>query len=461
VNAPRGNKVYVSEELLSCLGLRPGEKIVIGLGSGNFTAQVAQLAGKGCTIAIGQGNDPKATKIAWGKANVYLSPNGQLRIGPLVGFFLGRLKEQLQDELTYYRAIMNKARELGILAFIFAPDGIDWQQGLTYGYRSTGSKEEKWEPILLPLPDVIKSRFALLAEDEQQEAYARLLRLATNSKGRITICDYQGQGNRVELYQHLAGCHDLEAVLPAIRFPVSADNVAELLQDYSSVVLKPVNGSRGNCLLSVRDDGKYHCQYDLERLFALKERLINQSALAGFLAEVTGDTPYLAQAGVAGITKNGMPVTFSVYLHKDEKGQWQVAAALSMTVFPEAQAGAQMYGWGMDRADKLLVQLFPDRHELLLAKLKNAALDVARHLDAKPNHIYGELGLDLVLDKEDRVYVADITTEPLLLPLIQLGEVEKIAELILRYSFYAAKMPMESGVKAELASFQVLPEETE
>jgi len=184
---------------------------------------------------------------------------------------------------------------------------------------------------------------------------------------------------------------------------------------YSTVFLKPVRGSLGKGIIRIsRAEGdKYLAQY--ATVSGTKKQLFpNLAKLYASLSGKMKTVKYQIQQGLHLITIHGRPVDFRALVQKNETGKWSMTSIVART------AGSQHFVSNLARGGTLSTvkeavlksNLSGTSSSEAPARLQRAALEIAKGIDAYIPAHFGELGIDLALDANGRVWLLEVNSKP-------------------------------------------------
>jgi hypothetical protein len=200
--------------------------------------------------------------------------------------------------------------------------------------------------------------------------------------------------------------------LPETHLFTGFEQVERLLSKYGHLYMKPINGSLGSSIYQIRysfENNEYYCRYRDEsgnklRKYRSLEYLINH-----LLADYDLET-FIVQQGISLMRMNGNSVDFRIHTNKDRRGQWQVTAIAAKI----AGQGSMTTHINNGGDIKTIDEIFPDAAERnqVTAKLVEAALLLSRCIDEKIEGYIGEIGFDVGIDKDGRVWLFEANSKP-------------------------------------------------
>ncbi|OQP06912.1 glutathione synthetase [Geobacillus sp. 46C-IIa] len=343
-------------------------------------------------------------------ANVHVFLTAEaVHVGPLVGIltagFTKSLHRPVGNRSFFFAKLLAQEKQVGGFAFLFGTSHIDWENGMVNGYFYT---ERGWERHAVPLPTVIYNRLPnrRIENDETFQTITETLQTAYG------IPVFNGHFfNKWEIYRRLASHPEAQPYLPATAAHITWQTVDQFLARYTEAYVKPADGSlgRGICHL-VKKNNVYECRFRDEQGETKTALFPTAMALWHHLLANAPLHRYVIQQAVPLMTVNGRPTDFRVHTNKNEYGQWQVSAIAAKI------AGKQSITTHMNSGGivKTLEEIFPDtaQRETVLTRLHHAALTLSRCLDETSETLIGEIGFDLGVDKQGRIWMFEANSKP-------------------------------------------------
>ncbi|MCL6636338.1 MAG: YheC/YheD family protein [Alicyclobacillus sp.] len=185
-----------------------------------------------------------------------------------------------------------------------------------------------------------------------------------------------------------------------------------MLQAHGAVFVKPSAGSRGRGVIKVwQAEGRYWVHHTVQQPRSFRR----WPDLVRWLARVQGGRLHIVQQAVDVVRLHGRPVDFRVLVQRDQPGgPWlytgtvaKVAGAGSVVTNIALSRGRvcdpqwvlqQGLGWSRKRAQQCL------------QRMVRLAMTAARHFDGY--QLYRELGFDMAVDRQGRVWLLEENTAP-------------------------------------------------
>ncbi|MHC0036813.1 YheC/YheD family endospore coat-associated protein [Pseudoneobacillus sp. C159] len=336
--------------------------------------------------------------------------NSTLILGPLVGIFTSGFTpfplRPLGNRSMFFSKLLNAQPVVGISSFVFGEQHINWDQqtidGLFY-------HDNRWESYTVPFPNVCYDRLPNRRSEKQKENQMVKQRFTND----YSIPWYNtGFFNKLDIYEKLYNDANVYTYLPETVPFTSFAYIESMLSDYTSVYIKPTNGSLGfgvHQILFDKDTNLYYCRYHekdgTKRLqkFSTLENLMNYVFHNKHLENM------LVQQGISLIKIDNRQIDFRIHTNKDENGQWLVTAIAAKMAGPGCVTTHVNTGGEVKTIDEVLNN---EEKKRLLPKLKEAALKLSYSLEKRIEGNLGEIGFDLGVDKDGQIWLFEANSKP-------------------------------------------------
>lgn len=241
--------------------------------------------------------------------------------------------------------------------------------------------------------------------------------------------------NKASLREFLANS-PVERYLPPQELLPAADAEAALLaamRRHGALVVKPAAGSSGKGVRFLVPEGEaWRLQAGEASVEGTAEDLV-----AGLVGEIGGRLGYrqfVAQKYVRSVAPDGRALQFRIDLHKDGAGAWRIIQTSAhfgrpgLLVSNIARGGA--IGHLRGAAGMRVARPADDIHDEAIELAHSAA----RALDAHPKASVHEVGVDIAIDEDDRLWLLEVN----LYPETTLHEMER-AELAVDFGLAVAE----------------------
>lgn len=407
--------VRLSAQLAQNLQVRCGEKVM--LQAGQMTRQVhvqaisaaAEPADHGVTehryLALSR-KELNALGLTAGRQVHMRAEPHRLRLGPVVGILAPRrtgLAKPYQAQTSLFKRIIQAARELGIVLYVFDFHAINWKKSSVHGYTY---QEGRWIGRTYPLPDVVFDRATGSFPGGSGAADAARRKL-TQQYG-IPIFNTK-LGNKLRMHKLLQVDPELRSHLPSTRRVRNDAVVADILTRHKGAYLKPQNGAQGKGIIRLRKGAKgVHYTLTTDSYQRLQGRAATVSGALAQLRSRVRLIGYLAQPELSLIRLQGRICDVRVLIQRDDTGEWQVTGVAVRAGKPGSVV-SNIHGGGKalkleDVIERTLGDAVDSEH--IAATVKRLALRVGEVL-SRSTRCLGELGVDLGIDTKGRVWIIE------------------------------------------------------
>lgn len=415
-NAPT-KAVILSNYLMNRWGCNHGQSIKICLGNKMLISRVVGVRGREPVIYLPPSIVRQLSIPYLGETRATFE-NRKLRIGPVLAIlttgFTGSPSQPFGSRSSLFRQFILAGMEERPFFYVFSPEMVNWTNRTITGwfYRKDLSGNLGWVRMTAPFPDVIYERVPNRKSESLPQVQAcreRLIRL-----GHTRIFN-QGFFNKWTIHEQLCRHPDTYDLIPETSLSPSIETVRYMLDKYGMIYLKPSGGSLGLGIFRItRDpDGGYYCRFrngDKNILYRFRslEKLIRYA----FGNQKSRIHRYLVQQGIRLIKYQGRPVDFRVHMHKDRRGEWQIVGIGAKAAGPGSVTTHVRTGGSLLSSSELLQKVFGMDGPRVEAHIRNAAIRIAKTLEKQVNGPLGELGMDIGVDRDRRVWLFEVNSKP-------------------------------------------------
>lgn len=313
------------------------------------------------------------------------------------------------EERPVYEKMIAAGKRIGIHVFVFTPQDVDDSNGRINALHfkpETRSWSRKW----VRFPHVIYDRCRIQRSHRFQELLAFRRRYS-----HLTFLN-RPLRNKWTIYKTLSRVPAFRNHLPATKLYQSAEDVTSLLRKYSTVYVKPINGTGGRGILRIdrRTDGSYLLQGRNHSRGIVKPKVVSSQSLAPAIRswDMHGDR-YIAQQGLNIKLPNGRVHDYRMLVQKNGSGVWEVTGCAGR-IGPAGSITSNLHGGGQAASMNALLRQWVGS-ESQITQIRSTAeklgISVARHLESTYEALC-ELALDLAIDRSGRVWLLEVNPKP-------------------------------------------------
>lgn len=341
----------------------------------------------------------------------YKPGSATLSFGPLIGVlvtrdFPGKLDRPFGSITAFCKELVIACQQTGAYVYFFTPQDLNGSISAVQGWVYMGG----WRKTVLPAPDVINNRLTTRKLEDKPSVQHFMKEVKSRYKTSIFNEKFL---NKTEVFQALSQAPTLHRYLPESHALNNFQTFKSMCTRYPVVFLKPIRGSLGKGIIRIsRKDQKFTCQFatingirtqtydSLSRLF---------SALSGKFKS----TRYQIQQGLRLLEISQRPVDFRALVQKNLQGKWSITSIVARIAGNHRFVSNLARGGTLSTVREAIIKSNLTGNKAgLQAKLKAAALDIAKGIDSQIPAHFGELGIDLAIDANGRVWLLEVNSKP-------------------------------------------------
>ncbi len=409
--------IYISRELASKLALPPQNIIKVRVGNLVIKSE----------LQIKDLNRPTYSLSSSLAQALYIKRRKQMKLrydqndntihlGPTIGILSTFLPSRggydplsIQAELIF---LSNISKSMAGQFYIFTPESINWSNYTTKGYvyKQASRGRGIWASGIYPLPDVVYDRIASRSSEART-----LIKHTKNKLCQLPYLKYFNPSflNKWKVYRLLIQERSLHPYIPETR-ALTIENLKDLLVKYNTVFLKPSNGSLGRGIIKLRKDEKGRLHY----VTAGRRRGRGSAdTVEQFMKKTSvyrSNRDYIAQQGIDLANFRGSPFDLRIVYQKNSAGVWQSSKNFVRVAARGSSISNLASGGRVEKTKKVLKYLFK-RSTVVEEKnleIKQLCRRVAETLEKVSKDNYGELGLDIGLDKNGSFWLIEVNSKP-------------------------------------------------
>ncbi|HHY66660.1 MAG TPA: YheC/YheD family protein [Alicyclobacillus sp.] len=390
------------------LGIAPGEMTQLRFGHWRGPAQVDYARNPGNSVEVIWNWPDTQERIPIPSHHKPRQVRGVLDLGPVLAVLIGAKAKDVGHRRIprWAPSLFRAGNQKGMPVYVCYADEIDWQYGRVRGGRrwrpGTGVDWQWW-----PLPDVIYNR----VPHRWEEDLAPVKQVKTEAEQRGIAVFNSGFLDKWSTFRILHRVSHLRRFLPRTERMGDPGAIGAWVRAGRAFFAKPVHGSLGEGLVFCEphpDGWRVGTQQEgrVQRAVVSQERLIHK------LTALTSRRAYLLQEKIELKTYHGRKVDFRVHLQKDRHGRWRMVAAAGKGAHPEALSTHVRFGGTVWPAEEILSHWFAHDSDTWLNRFSDVGCAVARSLERVVGGNFGEMGLDMGICTEGRLWMFEVNAKP-------------------------------------------------
>lgn len=365
----------------------------------------------------------------------------------IIGMLHHRLDPKTVLKSYAYAAV---AKAEGVEFFYFTPRKVNFD---TRTINGQVLEDGQWQERVMPFPDVIYNAGSPEKLSVSKEIIAKL-------KKEIPFTTHS-IGNKWNVMERLKEAKEFEQYIIPTEIVKNTDVFHSYIAHHKKIVFKPIDGRKGKGIYFIIKVGD---------IFEVKQnsdtRMYSKPQLNALIQELLATGTFIMQPYIQSKMKSGQVYDFRLHVQKDGEGKWVVT-----TVYPRIAPHGSIIpninnGGYTNYLDPFLEQEFQEEAYNIRRMLEHFSLSLARHLDeiqmTKFGEVIDEIGIDVGLDAQQRIWVYEVNWRPGCPPAFYL-ELDVVIHSI-RYAKYLAenKQPMKKAkVKQKAQPIEPQPKPVE
>lgn len=361
-----------------------------------------------------------------------------LEVGPYIGIFVNQenIKSLINGKsVNEYLQFNAACKSLYGSTCFFSIKNIDWDRKLVQGLVRQNSG---WVVQILPLPKIIYDR------NSENNSRAESIELRKRLKDICQILNPMPKLAKWETIKAIEKNPKLVSIIPAtIRYKDSND-LENSLKVYPFLYLKPDSLSKGKGIFRVskNQNKKYRVEYrtpeqnhnvSLESLKDLEILMSQYSKKGG---------GYIIQREIYKAAFRGDSFDIRALFQKDFQGVWQLSGAAGRISGKGSIITSPRSGGAVEDLETILKEVFNESYKTSNGLYQNI-VRLGREICLSIDKEFGdciELGLDMAIDKNRRIWLIEANGKPAKVSLKRLGNPEIMARCSRRPIEYAVKL---------------------
>lgn len=404
--------MMISESMMKRRKIPANQLLQLRFGSARHTVKVIPIPTKNevrfsTSFAHQLGLSPQGSGLRMS----YKPTSRTLRIGPLIGVMVPRISgtpgRRFGIITPFCRELTDACRSEGAFVYFFTPEDVRSNQDSIEGWTLVGQEYKS----SFPIPDVIYNRLPSRKLDGIPELQ-RFLK-TVKSKYKTTVFN-EKYLDKTEVFSALRGVKSAHRYLPESYSYSGTEQLRRMCSRYRSVFLKPVTGSLGKGIIRIMKTTGGGYTVSTSSMNARKQSYASLNALIQGLAGKLRVAKYQIQQGLELIAVNGRPVDFRALVQKDIRGEWTVSSVVARIAGSNQFVSNVAQGGTVSTVRQAVAKSnIAAGKSSVTTRLKQAALQIARGIDSRIPYHFGELGIDLAVDRSSgRVWLLEVNSKP-------------------------------------------------
>ncbi|MEV2909715.1 YheC/YheD family protein [Paenibacillus larvae] len=402
--------VYISGELGKALQIAKTKRISISIGRKSAFIPVRWIKKGGNHLYL-PSSVMNTLKLPHIGSCLITASDKELRLGPLIGILTnlsshGTSTSPFGSRTSFIKQLIQIGAKKSFF-IVFSPKDVNWQQETINGYmlQSDGG----WVRKTVPLPDVVYNR--LTSRKAEKQVYTEDFKQHFVSR-KIPFFNWSFF-DKSDVYKLLENDEASQYVPESVMNP-SADQLNEMLDKHKFIYLKPTAGSLGI--------GIYRITYSPQRGYFVRYRQDGKNVLLRFkkfenLVKMLGVNKgrlnrYVAQQGIRLIEIDNCPIDFRFHMNKNGSNHWVVSAIGAKKAGKGSVTTHVRNGGQLMTAEQVMRQVYGNRGDQILQYARDTAVRIANSLEKSYDHLLGELGFDIGIDQNERIWMFEANAKP-------------------------------------------------
>jgi glutathione synthase/RimK-type ligase-like ATP-grasp enzyme len=296
----------------------------------------------------------------------------------------------------------------GVYVYFFTPNQIGSSSDSIEGWIFS----DGWQKAVMPVPDVVNNR--LSSRKLESKPSVQHFMKEVKVQHQTTVFNEKFL-DKAEVFDALKKDDSIARYLPESHVLRNLIMLKSMCSRYNNVFLKPVRGSLGKGIIRITrlSADNYQALYAT----AAGTRRQQFTSLIKFYSTISAKmktSRYQIQQGLQLIEIQKRPVDFRALVQKDASGKWTVTSIVARTAGNDLFVSNLARGGTLSTVGEAVAKsnLSGISRQDATHRLQQAALNIARSLDTQIPAHFGELGIDLALDTNGRVWLLEVNSKP-------------------------------------------------
>jgi hypothetical protein len=440
--SPNGSVLSLKESIIEMWTIPIGQPLKLCFGSAIQEVMV-ESSSQGDILLISA-----ALASKWGLTNgdelsvQYQPSTEKLQIGPLIGVMLSHINRKMPSNpfgvnTSFCRELIRASKMDNSIVFFFTHADIQRQSDTINGWRYTN----RWVRNRFPIPNVIYNRVT----SRKLESLASVQQFMKYAKSRYNAVFFNEKYlNKTEVFKALKQEPELHVYLPESHLLSNFALLKTMCSKHNVVFLKPNSGSLGKGIIRINRNANttYTCHFNSfngvrKQSFTSIEKLFNA------ISSKMKKNRYQIQRGLNLLSVGSRPVDFRALVQRDDTGQWSITSIVARIAGNQQFVSNQARGGTITTVKAALARTGVAAASGGLAKLRRAALQIAKGIETQMTGHFAELGIDLAIDTKGHVWLIEVNSKPSKndkAPLSATGKIRPSVTKFVQYANFSAKI---------------------
>jgi glutathione synthase/RimK-type ligase-like ATP-grasp enzyme len=307
---------------------------------------------------------------------------------------------------SYYREIGIHSSPYSMDLYLFSPGGISPVDETVKGF--VFNKEScAWEENTFEIPAYIYDR--TYYDDSLQSRQAKAVVQRLKNQPHIRFLGY-GLPNKWKIYEILKDS-PLASYIPETFLIKDHFHLFNLLIQHKDIIIKPVDGAHGFAVYHLSLSKKRVTVRTTKKRQIAEQSFQSKTTFLKWIERLLGQYTFIAQKRIDNKTEHDTPYDFRILMNKDEYGEWREF----QRAVREGPQGAIVTN--ISRGGSYFKQEdWESRHleadwDFVKTEM-NECLDELPHLLEDYFSPLFELGIDILLARDNSLWILDINSKP-------------------------------------------------
>ncbi|WP_370224966.1 YheC/YheD family protein [Cytobacillus sp.] len=338
----------------------------------------------------------------------YSKKDFTITAGPIIGLMTDFNDSGEEPDFRSIHSFCDELHEVvsNMGGFFYVFHFQDFNQGSLQGYCLQNGK---WIKRPVPLPSVIYNRIhsRMLEASSAYQSFKNSL-----IKYNIPVFNDRFLSKK-EVHNLLFSEDHMQPYLPDSAI-ADEQTIKDMLARHRLIFLKPIHGSQGRNIIRLSLYGK-EIMTELSTGKGRENTLTfkNYTRFAHWFQQYQNNTIFLTQQAIPLQTYNNRQLDFRVLCHKNFQDIWKATSAVAR-VSAEQQFVSNIARGGEIMKPLRIFSMLSDQKTAVqqLALLKELALETAMIISQKCEGLVGELGIDIGLDVNGKLWIIEVNSKP-------------------------------------------------